>query len=141
MLGEIGVLREKLGREFDLRDPVALAELDLDETLAAARWTKAYRPLPQCPSVQRDVALVVDAATTHEQVMAVFSRFRKNMVESIRLFDIFSGKTIPSGKKSMAYSLTYRAPDRTLTDTEVNKAHDEIVARLKTELQCEVRAE
>ncbi len=141
ILGEIGMLQEKLGREFDLRDPVALAELDLDETLAAARWTKAYRPLPQCPSVQRDVALIVDAAVTHEQVMAVFSRSRKNLVESVKLFDIFSGKTIPSGKKSMAYSLTYRAPDRTLTDVEVNKAHDEIVARLKTELQCEVRAE
>ena len=140
-LGEIGLLQEKLGREFDLRDPVALAELDLDEVLAAARWTKVYRPLPQYPSVQRDVALVVDAAVTHEQVMAVFSRSRKNLVESVRLFDIFSGKTIPSGKKSMAYSLTYRAPDRTLTDTEVNKTHEEIVARLKTELQCEVRAE
>ena len=140
-LGEIGVLQEKIGREFDLRDPVALAELDLEEVLAAARWSKAYRPLAQCPSVQRDVALVLDAATTHEQVMAVFSRCRKNLVESIRLFDIFSGKTIPSGKKSMAYSLTYRAADRTLTDAEVNKAHAEIVARLKTELQCEVRAE
>ncbi|MFZ2642382.1 MAG: phenylalanine--tRNA ligase subunit beta [Verrucomicrobiia bacterium] len=140
-LGEIGMLQEKLGREFDLREPVALAELDLDEVLAAARWTKAYRPLPQHPSVQRDVALVVDAATTHEQVMAVFARSRKNLVASVRLFDIFSGKTIPSGKKSMAYSLTYQAPDRTLTDTEVNKTHDEIVAKLKTELQCEVRAE
>ncbi len=139
-LGEIGVLQEKLGREFDLRDAVALAELDLDEVLAVARWTKAYKPLPQCPSVQRDVALVVDAAVTHEQVMAVFVRCRKNLVESIRLFDIFSGKTIPSGKKSMAYSLTYRAPDRTLTDAEVNKTHDEIVTKLKIELQCEVRA-
>ncbi len=140
-LGEIGVLQEKLGREFDLREAVALAELDLDEVLAVARWTKAYRPLPQHPSVQRDVALVVDAATTHEQVMAVFARCRKNLVASVRLFDIFSGKTIPSGKKSMAYSLTYQAPDRTLTDAEVNKTHDEIVAKLKIELQCEVRAE
>jgi phenylalanyl-tRNA synthetase beta chain len=141
VLGEIGVLQEKLGKEFDLRDAVALAELDLDEVLAAARWTKAYRPLPQYPSVQRDVALIVDAAVTHEQVMAIFSRSRKNLVESVRLFDIFAGKTIPAGKKSMAYSLTYRASDRTLTDAEVNKTHDEIVAKLKTELQCEVRAE
>ena len=140
-LGEIGVLQEKLGREFDLRDPVALAELDLDEVLALARWNKAYRPLPQHPSIQRDVALVVDVAVTHEQVMAVFSRCRKNLVESVKLFDIFSGKTIPSGKKSMAYSLMYRAADRTLTDAEVNKTHEEIVGKLKTELQCEVRAE
>jgi phenylalanyl-tRNA synthetase beta chain len=59
----------------------------------------------------------------------------------VRLFDIFAGGTIPKGKKSLAYSLTYRAPDRTLTDAEVNRVHDEIKATLKKSLQCEIREE
>ncbi|MBM3889252.1 MAG: phenylalanine--tRNA ligase subunit beta [Verrucomicrobia bacterium] len=140
-VGAIGRLTAKLEREFDLRDPVMLAEFDLDGLLAAARWEKSYRPLPQHPSVQRDVAMVLDASVTHAQVMAAFAACRKNMVESIGLFDIFAGGAIPKGKKSMAYSLVYRAPDRTLTDAEVNRIHEDIKAALKKSLQCEIREE
>ncbi|MCX7825293.1 MAG: phenylalanine--tRNA ligase subunit beta [Verrucomicrobiae bacterium] len=140
-VGEIGRLCVGLEREFDLRDPVMLAEFDLDGLLAGARWEKSYRPLPQHPSVQRDVALVLDVNVTHAQVMAAFAACRKNLVESIGLFDIFAGGAIPKGKKSMAYSLVYRAPDRTLTDAEVNRIHEDIKAALKKSLQCEIREE
>jgi len=141
MFGQIGVLDASVARQFDLRDPVMLAELDLEELLGRARWERSYKPLPQHPSVQRDVALVLDASVTHAQVMAAFAACRKNLVESIGLFDIFAGGTIPKGKKSMAYSLIYRAPDRTLTDAEVNRVHEDIKATLKKTLQCEIREE
>lgn len=141
MFGVMGVLDAAVARQFDLRDPVLLAELDLGDLLAKVRGQGRYQPLPQFPSVQRDIAMIVDEAATHAQVMTVIAGCRKNLVESVRLFDIFAGGTIPKGKKSLAYSLTYRAPDRTLTDAEVNRVHDEIKATLKKSLQCEIREE
>jgi phenylalanyl-tRNA synthetase beta chain len=141
MFGEVGLLDATVARQYDMRDPVMLAELDLQELLEEADWQRSYKPLPQFPGVQRDIAMIVAEATTHAQVMAVIAGCRKNLVESVRLFDIFAGGTIPKGKKSLAYSLTYRAPDRTLTDAEVNRVHDEIKATLKKSLQCEIREE
>ena len=141
MFGLVGVLDAAIARQFDLRDPVMLAELDLEELLEEMRKERSYKSLPQHPSVQRDVALVLDESVTHAQVMAAFAACRKNLVESIGLFDIFAGRTIPKGKKSMAYSLIYRAPDRTLTDAEVNRIHEDIKATLKKTLQCEMREE
>ncbi|MBI5396420.1 MAG: phenylalanine--tRNA ligase subunit beta [Verrucomicrobia bacterium] len=141
LFGVVGVLDAAVARQFDLRDPVLLAELDLADLLAKARGGGSYKPLPQFPAVQRDIAMIVDAAATHAQVMAAIASCRKNLVESVGVFDIFAGGTIPKGKKSVAYSLTYRAPDRTLTDAEVNRMHDEIKATLKKSLQCEIREE
>jgi phenylalanyl-tRNA synthetase beta chain len=60
-------------------------------------------------------------------------------LEKIELFDIFRGSSIPSGKKSLAYSLTFRAADRTLTDVEVNAAHEQLKRQLQQQLQCEIR--
>lgn len=141
MFGEVGLLDATIARQYDMRDPVMLAELDLQELLEESDSRRSYKPLPQFPGVQRDIAMIVDEAATHAQVMTVIAGCRKNLVESVRLFDIFAGGTIPKGKKSLAYSLTYRAPDRTLTDAEVNRVHDEIKATLKKSLQCEIREE
>jgi len=60
-------------------------------------------------------------------------------LERVELFDIFRGSSIPTGKKSLAYSLTFRAADRTLTDAEVNEAHERIKRQLQEKLQCEIR--
>jgi phenylalanyl-tRNA synthetase beta chain len=95
--------------------------------------------LPKFPAVVRDVALVVDEGVQHAEGTAALRTGENKFLEWVELFDIFRGGSIPAGKKSMAYSLRFRAPDRTLTDAEVNAAHERIKRQLQQLLKCEVR--
>ncbi|MCG3150555.1 MAG: Phenylalanine--tRNA ligase beta subunit [Verrucomicrobiae bacterium] len=131
---EITEIPEKKAKKLDLRDAVYVAECELP---ARAVSEKQFVELPKFPAIVRDVALVVDEAVTHRQVLDAIER-GKNL-EAVALFDVFRGGSIPAGKKSVAYSLTFRAADRTLTDTEVNAAHEAIKKQLQAKLACEIR--
>jgi phenylalanyl-tRNA synthetase beta chain len=128
-----------LAKKLDLRDAVYVAELELDPLLAATDNQITFRELPKFPAVVRDVALVVEENVSHDDVLAAIRKNRNKFLEQVRLFDIFRGGSIPTDKKSMAYSLTFRAEDRTLTDGEVNEAHDGIKRELQQALRCEIR--
>jgi phenylalanyl-tRNA synthetase beta chain len=128
-------------RRLDLRDAVFVAEVALEPVLERAAAEKVFRELPRFPAVVRDVALVVEESVRHADVMAVIERHRNKFLERVELFDIFRGGSIPTGKKSMAYSLTYRAADRTLTDAEVNEAHEQLKRQLQAELNCTIRGD
>jgi phenylalanyl-tRNA synthetase beta chain len=138
-IGEFGQLLPTLTKQYDLRDAVLLGELNLDLLLARRNPAKAFKPLPAFPPIRRDVAMLVPEATTHEAVQQVVKQAKPANLESVDLFDVFRGKNVPAGRKSMAYAFTYRNPERTLTDAEVNSAHDKLVALLKERLQAEVR--
>ncbi|MCS7049810.1 MAG: hypothetical protein NZ483_11030, partial [Verrucomicrobiae bacterium] len=137
--GEVRVVAGAELRRWDLRQPVVVAEVGLDGWLRREEPPRQYRELPRFPAVVRDVAWVVDESVTHGTLMAAMERHRTNLLERIELFDIFRGGTLPTGKKSVAYSLTYRAADRTLTDREVNEAHERLVRAVQRELGCEIR--
>jgi phenylalanyl-tRNA synthetase beta chain len=128
-----------LARQYDLRDAVLLAELNLDILLARRNSAKSFRPLPAFPAIRRDVAMVLPEATTHDAVLQVVKQTKPANLEAVELFDIFRGKNVPSGEKSMAYAFTYRSPERTLTDNEVNGAHEKLVEQLKQKLQATIR--
>jgi phenylalanyl-tRNA synthetase beta chain len=138
-LGEFGQLLPPLARQYDLRDAVLLAELNLDMLLARRNTAKSFRPLPAFPAIRRDVAMLVPEATTHEAVLQVVKQAKLANLETTDLFDVFRGKNVPPGQKSMAYAFTYRHAERTLTDAEVNAAHEKLVAQLKQRLQAVVR--
>jgi phenylalanyl-tRNA synthetase beta chain len=138
-LGEFGQLLPPLARRYDLRDAVLLAELNLDLLLARRNPAKSFRPLPAFPSIRRDVAMILPEATTHEAVLQVVKQAKSANLETTELFDVFRGKNVPPGQKSMAYAFTYRHAERTLTDAEVNAAHEKLVAQLKQRLQAVVR--
>jgi phenylalanyl-tRNA synthetase beta chain len=138
-LGEIGQLLPPLAKRYDLRDPVFLAELNLDQLLARRNPAKSFKNLPAFPSSRRDVAMLVPEVTTHDAVLQVVRQAKAANLESVELFDVFRGKNVPDGQKSMAYAFTYRNPERTLTDAEVNAAHEKLVAQLKQTLQAAVR--
>jgi len=139
VLGEFGQLLPALARNYDLREAVFLAELNLDQLLARRNATKSFKPLPQFPAIRRDVAMLVAEGVTHETVLEVVKRARPANLESVELFDVFRGKNIPAGQKSMAYAFTYRHAARTLTDAEVNAAHEELVLQFKQSLPATVR--
>jgi phenylalanyl-tRNA synthetase beta chain len=139
-LGELGQLLPTLAKKYDLRDAVFLAEFNLDVLLSKRNPTKSFKALPQFPSSRRDVAMLVTEATTHEAVLQTVKQAKAANLESVDLFDVFRGKGIPEGQKSLAYAFTYRAADKTLTDADVNSAHEKVLETLKTQLQAELRA-
>ena len=138
-IGAISQMESRQARKEELRDEIVFAEFELAALLAAARDEKQFRELPKFPAVVRDVALVVDEGVSHEQILTAIEKKRNKLLERVELFDIYRGSSIAMGRKSMAYSLTFRAPDRTLTDAEVNSAHEELKRLLQQMLQCEIR--
>jgi phenylalanyl-tRNA synthetase beta chain len=138
-LGELGQLLPTLAKKYDLRDAVFLAELRLDELLARGNRGKFFKPLPQFPASRRDVAMLVPEATTHDAVLAAVKQARPANLESVELFDVFRGRNVPEGQKSLAYAFTYRAADKTLTEADVNAAHAQIVAALRSQLHATIR--
>ncbi|MGD0743643.1 MAG: phenylalanine--tRNA ligase subunit beta [Verrucomicrobiota bacterium] len=138
-IGELGQLSPVLAKKYDLRDAVLLAELNLDLQLARRNPAKSFKPLPQFPAIRRDVAMMVPETTTHEAVLQAVKRAKPANLESVELFDVFRGKNVPEGQKSLAYAFTYRAADKTLTDAEVNATHAKIVEAFKAQLRAVVR--
>ncbi|HAB16280.1 MAG TPA: phenylalanine--tRNA ligase subunit beta [Verrucomicrobiota bacterium] len=138
-LGELGQVLPNVARQYDLRDPVLLAELDLDQLLARANPSKAFKPLPQFPAVRRDIAMLVPETVTHESVLAAVRQAKPAQLERVELFDVFRGRHVPAGQKSLAYAFTYRAVDRTLKDEEVNQTHAKVVETLKSVLKAHIR--
>jgi phenylalanyl-tRNA synthetase beta chain len=138
-IGELGQLLPPLAKQYDLRDAVLLAELNLDSLLARRNPSKSFRPLPAFPSIRRDVAMLVPETTSHEAVLQIVKQTKPANLETVELFDVFRGKNVPTGQKSMAYAVTYRSSERTLTDAEANAAHEKLVEQFKQKLQASLR--
>lgn len=138
-IGSFGQLSPLLAKEYDVRDAVLLAELNLDLLLARRNAARSFKPLAAFPSIRRDIAMLVPEKVTHDAVLSAVREAKLTNLESVELFDVFRGKNVPEGQKSLAYAFTYRAADRTLTDSEVNASHDKVVARFQTQLQAVLR--
>ena len=138
-LGKLGQLRPALAKQFGLRHAVLMAELDLDLLLARRQPARQFKPLPQYPASQRDVAIIVAESVTHEEVLATVRKVQPAHLEAVELFDVFRGRHVPDGFKSLAYAFTYRAADRTLRDEEVNAAQEALVTAFKNVLKASVR--
>ncbi|HEX8371939.1 MAG TPA: phenylalanine--tRNA ligase subunit beta [Chthoniobacterales bacterium] len=132
-VGWIGQLQPALVRDTGLKAPVYVAEIDLNSLLTALPTNRLFSALPKYPAVTRDIAMLAPQTLTHAEIEAALVGANDPLLRDVSIFDIFTdatGTKIPADKKSLAYSLTYRADDRTLTQDEVNAAH----ARLKTRL-------
>src|SRR5439155_23193884 len=130
--GHFGVMHPHAAEACGLGNrPVLAAELDLEVILAAVPERYSYTPVPRFPAALRDIAVVVTEAMPAERVAAEIRAAGGDLLAGVRLFDVYRGEAIPAGTKSLAYALTYQAPDRTLIDKEVDKAHKKIEDRLK----------
>jgi phenylalanyl-tRNA synthetase beta chain len=137
--GEIGQLNPVTARKYDLREAVLLLELNLDFILSRRNQSKSFQQLAAFPAVRRDVAMLVEDSISHERVLSVVKQAKAPNLEETQLFDVFRGKNVPEGRKSVAYAFTYRNPQRTLTEAEVNAAHEKLVEQLKAQLKAEIR--
>lgn len=135
-LGVIGEVHPRVADRFEIGGTVCLFEIEMDGLLAAAGQAM-YRQIPRYPSTVRDIALVMDNAVTHRQIIDIIKGFP--LVSEAALFDVYSGKQVAAGKKSLAYRLVYQSAEHTLTDEEVNKVQEQILARLAKELGAALR--
>ena len=138
-VGVLGELHPQVRANFELEGPAAVAELDLEALLERAGRVRRYRPLPQFPAVLRDLAIIVDEEVPAERVAQVIREAGGRLLRELVLFDVYRGKPVPEGKRSLAYRLRLQAPDRTLTDEEADEIRAQIEARLAAELGAELR--
>jgi phenylalanyl-tRNA synthetase beta chain len=127
-LGFVGEIGTRARRAFDLAAelPVLLAELDLDFEPQDSGSKIEFEPLPRFPGVVRDLAIVVPQSCRNEDVESALREGGGELLAAIRLFDVYEGDQLAAGERSLAYTLTFRSPNRSLTNEEV----DETIARL-----------
>jgi phenylalanyl-tRNA synthetase beta chain len=141
VVGVMGELHPLVKANYELADPpVYLAEIELTPLLAAARILFDVEAVPTYPPVLEDLAVVVDEAVPAAEVEAVIRKGGGDYLQKVQLFDIYRGVQVGDGKKSLAFNLTYIAPDRTLTDKEVGKLRKRIVDLLDKELGAVLRS-
>ena len=118
---------------------VFVAELHADLLLVPDELRKKFREIEKFPAVTRDIAMIVPEGISHEKIWRAIHEPREALLESVELFDVFSGGELGAARKSLAYRLTYRDRSRTLTNEEVNAAHAKIRERLRRDLGAELR--
>jgi len=138
-IGVVGELQPRAAERFDAVGRVAAFELDVGQLSEHASRARAVRDIPRFPPVRRDLAFVVDATIPAGAVRDAVSAAGGPLVDRIVMFDVFQGPPIPEGKKSLAFSVDFRAPDRTLVDEEAERAVRSIVERLAGEFGAELR--
>jgi phenylalanyl-tRNA synthetase beta chain len=122
--------------------PVLVAEIDLARIALAKEDAKPFKEIDRYPEVTRDIAMFVGPKVTHAEILAAIASANEPLLEKIELFDLFmenDGKGAPEMKKSLAYSLTYRDKNRTLTSEEVSAVHTRIRERLRSGIGAELR--
>lgn len=140
-LGWLGEIHPLALEAFDAKGPVAAFELDLGALVKSANKARDYKDVPRFPAVQIDLAIVVDESVTAQQVTQAITSAGGNLLDTVQLFDVYrDDERVGAGKKSLAFSLAYRAADKTLTSEEVDKAHDRLVKKVCNATGGEVRA-
>jgi phenylalanyl-tRNA synthetase beta chain len=141
-LGLLGQVRPSEARNWDVPGALVACEVDLEALLGGGAQPATYRPLPRFPAVQRDIALVVPRGMEHGRIAEAFWAAQEPLLVGLELFDVFTdptGERLPADAKSLAYALTYRAPERTLTAEEVHEAHGRLKQHIVANLGVTVR--
>jgi phenylalanyl-tRNA synthetase beta chain len=139
-LGVIGQLHPAVAERLDLTGaPVLVAELDFERLIRSARPILNIETPSRFPAADRDISFFIDESIPHADLEAAIEEAAGDLLESVRLFDVFRGGSVPAGRQSLAFALRYRAPDRTLEDDEVSAAHARVEESLHTRFGAEIR--
>ncbi|HEL1013390.1 TPA: phenylalanine--tRNA ligase subunit beta [Streptococcus equi subsp. zooepidemicus] len=138
VIGFVGQVHPQAAKAYHLPETY-VAELDLTAIEAALPAHHAFVEITKYPAMVRDIALLVDASTSHQAILSAITSAKVKRLTEIKLFDIYAGATIAAGKKSMAYSLTFQNPTDNLTDEEVAGYMEKITKALVEEVGAEVR--
>lgn len=127
-IGFLGEVHPVIARNWELNGRIYLARIDFEALVRHVSLVRQYRPFSKFPAVERDLALVVPQNVPAANLIDVARHAGGELLESARVFDVYSGKGIPEGSKSLAIALRFRAPERTLTESEIENVMSEIIA-------------
>lgn len=138
VVGRIGELHPKLANQMGIEERVGMLEINVNDVVALGIEKQHYTPLSVYPSVMRDIAFTVPAHATHAEIQQIFLSCDPLLV-SVELFDVYQGKGVEDGKKSMAYHLEYRSDEKTLEAAEVDAIHARVSEALQKSVGAELR--
>lgn len=138
-IGWLGEVHPVVLQAYEVKGPAVAAELDLDTLLATAHEVLPFRDLLAYPVVKQDVALVVDSSLPAAKLLQTLRRAGGELLEEASIFDVYEGSQLPPGKKSLAVRLSFRAPDRTLSEAEVNILRTQMIEVARAEVGAELR--
>ena len=138
-IGVIGQLHPTAAANYGFDQPVYIAYLPFETIFSIANFKKQYKPMPKHPATSRDLAFVCDAKLEVGRIEEVIRKGAGKLLEGIELFDVYTGDRIEKGKKSVAFRLTFRSPDHTLTGDEIAASVDKLLAALDKQLGIKIR--
>ncbi|GAB6106228.1 phenylalanine--tRNA ligase subunit beta [Fusibacter bizertensis] len=139
ILGIMGEIHPHVLENYDLSERVYVADMDYNILLQLAREDKKYKSIPKYPAIERDIAVLVSDEITSMQIETIVKETAGQLLESVKMFDMYKGKQITEGYKSVAYELIFRADDRTLIDEEVNKIFNKVLKALEEKIGAQLR--
>jgi phenylalanyl-tRNA synthetase beta chain len=129
-VGLVGEIHPRVSDSFGFKQTAFIFELELDKIAALIPADRHSKPIPRFPAIYRDITLIVDRGIETQTVLEAVENFNENLIEHLRLFDVFEGDPIAAGQKSVSFRITYRSPEKTLEDEDVNVLHKSITDRL-----------
>ncbi len=138
LFATVGELHPKVADSFGLKGRVYVMEMLLPERRETGKGF-SFTPPPRFPATTRDLSIVVDKETSHGELLSVLKKAASQLVEEIELIDRYEGAPLEEGEVSLTYSFRYRAPDRTLTDEEVESLHNSLAEKIVSEIGARIR--
>lgn len=139
VIGVIGEIHPAVLAKYGIETACYVGEISFDALLENADKEKKFKAMPKFPAVTRDIAMLCDVQTPVADIEEVIVSASGKLLDTIKLFDVYQGSQIPEGKKSVAYAVSYRAADRSLTADEVNKVFDKVLKNLEEKLGVQLR--
>jgi phenylalanyl-tRNA synthetase beta chain len=141
LIGYAGEVHPDVRKRMDLKSSAYVFEINLDILSAHIDESITYKEISKYPAIMRDVAFVIPVNITTDYMLDIVLRQKEDLLENIGIFDIYEGKGLPEGTKSLGLRFSYRAPDKTLTDLEVNNVHEKIVRNTVQLTGAKIRGE
>ncbi|MDD6213606.1 MAG: phenylalanine--tRNA ligase subunit beta [Firmicutes bacterium] len=137
--GVMGEIHPDAANNFDIDTECYVAEIDLIKIFNNINRSVKFKPLPKFPAVERDIAILVDKTVAVGDLEATIVKASGKLLDSIKLFDVYEGERIPDGKKSVAFAISFRDPERSLTNEEINKVFKKITKDLEFKNKAQQR--
>jgi len=134
-----GEIHPEVLENFEIGTRAYVAMMDFNTLYEKANWKVQYKQLPKYPAVTRDIAMLVKDEVMVKDIESIIKKYSGKLLEELKLFDVYKGKQVPEGMKSVAYSIVFRAVDRTLTDEDINSVFNKIVNALQINLGAQLR--
>ena len=138
-VGVLGQVRDSILKVYDVEQPVFICEIDLEPLLASVAAAPQFAEIPMFPPSRRDIAVMVDYGVAAGAMRVAAIEAGGKLLKSVDIFDVYTGKQVGEGKKSVALSLVFQSDERTLTDQDTQKSWDRILKKLQTEFGAELR--